>query len=269
MTETKKEEKKKTPQNNNLNIYQKLVEVRKQVEKLKKDAIGKGGKKDAPFEYLYTSGDSILSALRPKLDELNVLVLCKIVEDSITDDNRVTVHVIYSFINADNPTEIIELPWVGYGKQSDPSKALGSALTYQERYFFKKNNLIPTDQDDPDAQPPGNGKKSSQESHTHSQSSKSPTNGTQQETLGKISAACMWLGGGNPDNAKSYFRSHAKYTYPKKDTNETVTRAPQELKDLTPGETNTLWGKLKTYFQNQNLDMEAALKEYGNKKGGE
>ena len=45
---------------------------------------------------------------------------------------------------------MIRIPYFFTGIQDDSSKALGSALTYSERYFLLKFFNIPTDDDDPD-----------------------------------------------------------------------------------------------------------------------
>jgi hypothetical protein len=48
-----------------LNIYQKLVEVRKSVPYLKKEAEGK--------QYNYTGSSQVLASVRNKMDELGLL----------------------------------------------------------------------------------------------------------------------------------------------------------------------------------------------------
>ncbi|HDY9908796.1 TPA: ERF family protein, partial [Staphylococcus aureus] len=61
------------------------------------------------------------------------------------------LNVHYTITNVDNPEEKIESSIFAIGQQDDPSKALGTALTYSERYFLMKFFGLPTDEDDADA----------------------------------------------------------------------------------------------------------------------
>jgi hypothetical protein len=63
----------------------------------------------------------------------------------------VSLDLIYTWIDADNPTDRFEIPFYAIGHQDDASKALGTALTYSERYLLMKQFNIPTDEDDADA----------------------------------------------------------------------------------------------------------------------
>jgi len=59
-------------------------------------------------------------------------------------------HMLYTWLNADNPEDKLTVGWKYFGQQDDVSKAFGSALTYSERYFLLKALGLPTDEDDPD-----------------------------------------------------------------------------------------------------------------------
>lgn len=52
-----------------MNIYQKLVEVRKSVPYLKKEAQG--------HQYQYTGSSQVLSSVRAKMDELGLMLVSK------------------------------------------------------------------------------------------------------------------------------------------------------------------------------------------------
>ena len=56
-----------------MNLWQKLIEVRKEIDNFVKDTKG--------FGYQYVSGSQVLSKIRPKMDELRVLL--KIETDDI------------------------------------------------------------------------------------------------------------------------------------------------------------------------------------------
>ena len=137
------------------NLFQKLVEIRKEVINFSKDTEGYG--------YKYVSGSQAIAKIRDKMDSLGVLLVPRMEEvtnDTYTYINakgkEVTDHVVkgnmtYVWINADNPEERLEVPWKLYGAQDDISKAYGSGLTYSERYFILKFFQAPTDELDPDS----------------------------------------------------------------------------------------------------------------------
>ena len=92
-----------------MNLWQKLIEVRKEIDNFVKDT--------KSFGYQYVSGSQVLSKIRPKMDELRVLL--KIETDDITwttfdyknskgedkTDFVIAGKVKYTWINADNPEE--------------------------------------------------------------------------------------------------------------------------------------------------------------------
>lgn len=141
------------------NLFQKLVEIRKEVINFNKDTEGYG--------YKYVSGSQAIAKIRDKMDSLGVLLVPKmeeIVNDTYTYVNskskEVTDHIVkgnmtYIWINSDNPEEKLEVPWKLYGAQDDISKAYGSGLTYSERYFILKFFQAPTDELDPDGKDTG------------------------------------------------------------------------------------------------------------------
>ena len=138
-----------------LNIYQKLVEIRKAIDVFTKDTEGYG--------YSYVSGSQVLRKIKDKMDELQVLLIPHVLNESHSTfdyqdkkgndktDFIVSADMIYVWINAENPEEKIEIKWQTLGQQDDISKAFGSGLTYSERYFLLKFFGVPTDSDDPDS----------------------------------------------------------------------------------------------------------------------
>lgn len=143
-----------------MNLYQKLIQIRKDVIEFSKDKEGYG--------YKFVSGSQAIRKIRDKMDELGVLLVPNIGEteshtfDYVTYDKKTsqekqhTDHVVtgsmsYTWINADEPEEMLNVPWKIYGQQDDISKAFGSGLTYSERYFILKFFQAPTDSEDPDA----------------------------------------------------------------------------------------------------------------------
>ena len=142
-----------------MNLYQKIVEVRKVAEGFTKDG--------ASYGYTYVTGNQVLAKIKDKMNELNLLLIpsTKIGEHHTHAyktgkgkdvlDFVVKGEMSYTWINGDEPAEREVISWAYYGQQDDISKAYGSALTYSERYFLLKCLGLPTDEDDPDAKKDG------------------------------------------------------------------------------------------------------------------
>jgi hypothetical protein len=129
-----------------MNIYQKLVEVRKSVESFKKDATG--------YNFKYVPGVQVLTEIKGKMDSEGIILEPHLIETVVTHLDKtwfVSSKMKMVWVNSEKPEDRIGIDWFCTGEQKDPSQALGSALTYAERYFLLKFFGIPTDEDDPDS----------------------------------------------------------------------------------------------------------------------
>ena len=140
-----------------MNIQQKLVEVRKSIHGFNKDTKG--------FGFEYVSGSQILRAIKGKMDELGVLLIPRVDYDTLHWEKHeyttkkgekkldfiITMKMKYTWVNAEDPQDKIEIDWICIGQQTDDiAKAVGTAMTYNERYFLLKFLGLPTDEDDAD-----------------------------------------------------------------------------------------------------------------------
>jgi len=133
-----------------LNIHQKLIQVRQSVPYLKKDQDG--------YKFKYVSSSNTLGALREKMDEMNLLLVPRIVRIRVSDHTTskggheyfTEIWAHFTWVNAEEPEETIKCPWYGQGLDSG-EKGVGKAATYAEKYFLLKFFNIATDKDDPDA----------------------------------------------------------------------------------------------------------------------
>lgn len=138
-------------ENKPLNLYQKIADVKANIDGFTKDTKG--------YNYSYVSGSQVLHRIRNKMIEHNLLLIPSTKNEAHEvvqsakgkPEHLVTMELTYTWINADNPEEKCEIPFWASGQQDDISKAHGSALTYAERYFLMKFFNIPTDEDDADA----------------------------------------------------------------------------------------------------------------------
>lgn len=134
----------------NLNIYQKLIEVRKSVPYLQKESQG--------HQYQYVGSSQVLSSVRSKMDELGLMLICKVLNHNLIQgttskgakEYMTELDIEFTWVNAENPEEKIVSPWYGQGVDNS-EKGVGKALTYAEKYFILKTFNIATDKDDPDA----------------------------------------------------------------------------------------------------------------------
>ncbi|KAA6450994.1 ERF family protein [Bacillus swezeyi] len=142
-----------------MNIYQKLIEVRKAIPYLKKEK--KGG------QYEYVGSSQVLGAIRDELDKQSLLLIPKIVDkriltetveskDQYGNQKKKTTYFTeldleFVWVDAENPSETLTIPFYAQGVDIAGEKGVGKALTYAEKYFLLKQFNIPTDKDDPDA----------------------------------------------------------------------------------------------------------------------
>ena len=136
-----------------MNLKQKIIEIRKEVDYLQKDAKG--------YNYSYVKEENILAAIKAKMNELEVLLEPHIRNHGLKDFNYITksgTSVTESIVSGDlifvwsdaQSDETREIDWAIYGQNRDASQALGSGLTYCTRYFLLKYFNVATSKDDPD-----------------------------------------------------------------------------------------------------------------------
>ena len=139
-------------------LYQKLVTLQKTVRGLAPNA--QGGSSSAGYRYV--SGSKVLDIVRPKMDELGLLLVQQV--DSIENErmdyqvnsgpkSEILTKVMMTFTWVDSESGETLPVRFGANGQNGWDKGLGSALTYAERYFLLKFFHIATDEDDVDARP--------------------------------------------------------------------------------------------------------------------
>ena len=148
----------------NLNIYQKLAKIRKQVEVIQKNKAGYG--------YKYVSEDEILARISTFMDKYSLSLIPSVVSGTsvvapystkktkstksgeIYEENvnevLVSADMMFTWVNNDAPDERVAVPWILVGHQSDGSQSFGSGLSYSMRYFLLKFFNVATPDDDPD-----------------------------------------------------------------------------------------------------------------------
>lgn len=147
------------------NLYQKLLEVKKRIPYLHKNADG--------FNFKYADPIVVLTTINPILNEFGILLKSEVVNSSaervftkkkyldlygpqgkekvLVDIHETLFHLEFRFtwIDVETGEKDVNL-WRASGMNGDEQGA-GSACTYAERYFILKYFNIPTGDDDPDA----------------------------------------------------------------------------------------------------------------------
>lgn len=148
-----------------LNIYQKLLKVVVMAGVLQKNKEG--------FNYSYVTEDEIQAKVTAGMKQHGLLLVPGIVPNSLkitpysyikekidkktkekeqiaVNEIIVSADILYTWINTEDPNEVIEVPWAMVGQMEDAAQAFGAGLTYTNRYFLLKSLQIATTESDPD-----------------------------------------------------------------------------------------------------------------------
>lgn len=138
-----------------MDLDQKLMELKKEVSIMQKNNQGHG--------YNYVSEEDILLKINAKMIKLGLKLTPKFKSGTLHSEivnyqnakgqpkTDILVRSEIQFIWKDietGETEVID--WALLGQQADASQALGSGLTYANRYFLLKYFNVATSDDDPD-----------------------------------------------------------------------------------------------------------------------
>lgn len=147
-----------------LTLLQKLAGIRKLAEVIQKDKSG--------YNYKYVSIDEILAKVTAGMKKYGVSLIPsyqpetatveqvtykktkvmrdgKVLED-IVNEYIAKSSITYTWIDDETGDKLI-IPWFIAGSQTDPSQALGSAMTYGLRQFMVQYFQIAQPADDPDS----------------------------------------------------------------------------------------------------------------------
>lgn len=137
--------------NDKLNLFQKLLEIQKEIIGLGKDGTS--------FGYKYVTGSKALEYIKPLMNKHGIILKQEVLTITNTRQDYTTKTGSKSEILT---TTTQKFTWVdcetgekdenlfAANGQNDWEKGLGSALTYAERYFLLKFFHIATDEDDID-----------------------------------------------------------------------------------------------------------------------
>ena len=135
----------------NMKLYEKLLKIQQAVDKVVKDGENKADK------YAYVSGNKALETIRPKMNELGLLLIPNITAAAVREGQtrsgttRFFTEVYYTFTWHDVESgEELVCTWYSQGADLGGERGVGKADTYAEKRFLLKFFHVPTDKDDPD-----------------------------------------------------------------------------------------------------------------------
>lgn len=135
-----------------MNIYRKLLDVKKKVPYIQKDKKG--------YNYTYSTPSQVFCIVNPLLNEAGLLLITNVIDvnsyeirtgkgEKEKTEWKYDLTFIFDWVDTEDG-EKVSVPWRASGVNGE-DKGLGSALTYAERYFILKQFNIATDNDDPDS----------------------------------------------------------------------------------------------------------------------
>lgn len=138
-----------------MNLYTKLLKIRKGIDYLQKTENGNQGAK-------YVDPAVLVKKIRDQMNEHGLILIPALHDSDVssipmptkTNQNNTGFlfksNLLYTFVDCESGDKL-EVPWFVTGKHGqDPSMAGGGGLTYFERYFLLKFFQIPTSKDDPE-----------------------------------------------------------------------------------------------------------------------
>lgn len=144
------------------NIHQKLLKIA--------DAAGILRKSKSGFNFKYVPEEDIQAKVTANMQQYGVMLYNSIVPGTFNvtpytyskydkkagkeipvNEFVVKADTLYTWVNAENPSEQLEIPWIIVASMEDASQAFGAAVTYCNRYFLMKTLQLATSEDDPDS----------------------------------------------------------------------------------------------------------------------
>ena len=148
-------------ENLNFNIHQKLLKIA--------DAAGILQKTKSGYNYKYVPEEEIQAKVTAGMQKYGVMLYHSIVPGTLAVSPHtyekynskekknvpvtefiVTADTLYRWVDVEDPSDEIVIPWAFAGQMEDVSQAFGAAETYCNRYFLMKTLQLATSEADPD-----------------------------------------------------------------------------------------------------------------------
>lgn len=124
-----------------MNIYEKILAIMQEVQRLQKDDMVKFG--GAGYKAL--SEEKVTSIMREQLIKQKMVVF-PIRQETTRNGNITHVDVQYRMVNVEDPDDFIEIVSCGDGADTQ-DKGSGKAMTYSFKYMWLRTFALPTGED--------------------------------------------------------------------------------------------------------------------------
>lgn len=135
-----------------MNLTGKLLQIQQDIDGFVKDG------KNESEKYNYVSSDAVLDRIRPRMNELSLLLVPEIKDARMHEGQTrsgtvrffTELDMLFTWIDCESDEKLC-IPWYAQGVDLAGEKGVGKALTYAEKYFLLKFFHVPTSKDDPDS----------------------------------------------------------------------------------------------------------------------
>lgn len=123
------------------NLHHRILGIMSELDYIEKGSAKVNG------QYRFVSHDQVTAKVHPLLVKYGITVIPNI-EDMTQDDNRTTIKIVFTFVNADNPQDNFSVRYFAHGIDGS-DKGPGKAISYAYKYALLKTFCLETG-DDPD-----------------------------------------------------------------------------------------------------------------------
>ena len=124
-----------------MTIYEKILEIMKDVQRLQKDDLVEYGSQ----KYKALSEEKVTTIMRAELIKYGLIVY-PIKQVTTRTGNITHIDTVYRMVNAETPDEYIEIASAGDGSDTQ-DKGSGKAQTYAYKYMWLRTFALPTGED--------------------------------------------------------------------------------------------------------------------------
>lgn len=224
-----------------LNIYEKLLEIQKEVKNFEKKEVNQTDR------YKYVGSEIVVTTIREKMNELGLLLIPEITNAAVLEGTTKSgttrffsgISMTMTWVNVDKLDEKVICKWYAQGVDLAGEKGVGKALTYAEKYFMLKFFHIPTSKDDPDGGGKGDNEDKGKKPQT--QAGKETALDCRNWSNAMLKEIC----GGDAEKTKTAIKIYTKLKAPNGD----IIEGKEDLKDVSDAAMPIVYASIKAEYK--------------------